>query len=167
MTNTLLDAALHLSLSFETRERANGDKFVCLVNAAPQWMLDAVQAAHGDAFPDDAKYTMIERVADSIAEFLSENTDADSEALDEVRFEKIDNLIPIYNRDRLDWLASSLTRADYCDMAQEEGLLSEGSTMFDRIAAGIAAEYGEIWDAIAAALLEQADDEDTDEEGEG
>jgi hypothetical protein len=166
MTNKLLDAALHLSLSFETRERTNGEKFVCLVNAAPQWMTDAVQAAHGDAFPDDVKYKMIERVADSIAEFLSENKDADSEALDEVRFEKIDNLIPIYNRDRLDWLASSLTRVDYCDMAQEEGLLSEGSTMLDRIAAGIASEYGEIWEAIASALLEEGGDTDTDKEEE-
>lgn len=154
---TLATIAAALSAAFETRERINGDKFACLRDKSPEWMSDAIHAAHGDTMPDDTKYRMCERVADEIAELLSDDEDAD---LDDAKYERIDGLIPVYNRDRLDWLASALFRADYCDEAREEGTVSEESDMFARIAAGIEREYSEIWDALAEAIREQAEQEE-------
>jgi hypothetical protein len=92
----------------------------------------------------------------------------DAENFDDVEISEIaDGLVDIYNNDRLQWLASSLYRAQYCDDAQSEGLVSEDADMFDRIGMGQYQEYSEILYALTRALLdvfaEQNENQEEDE----
>ncbi len=164
---TLATLAATFAASFETAKRDDGTSYVRTKDDSPAWVRDIVQAAHqaGNVLPDDFRYRMTSEVADAINEALSYDADAD---LDDERHERIDGLIPVYNNDRLQWLASSLFRTAYCDDARENGVVAEDADMFDRIAAGIDEEYREIWDAVQRGLEEQAeeDDEETDEEPE-
>jgi len=140
--------------AFETRTRDNGDKFTCLTVESPSWMTDILRECHGDMFPDDTKYNMIQECADSLREYKSLGTDN--------VFEIADGLVDIYNSDRTDWLSSHLSRAYYIDAAQEEGLLTEDADTFTRIGVGQFKEYEEILYTLIRAFTGcEFDDEHT------
>jgi hypothetical protein len=154
-------AANDLVAAFVTDTRANGESFVKCKDDRDEWIDDAVMEAHGGMMPDDMRYRMIQRVADSIAETLAYDADAD---LDDARFEAVDSLVPVYHSERFAWLASHNGRADYCDDARAEGVVSDDAGISDRIAAGIFAEYSEIWDSLVAAITERAAEIDPGDE---
>lgn len=165
---TIATLAATLAASFVKDKRNDGTEFVKLKADAPAWAQDAVQAAHADMMPDDWRYRMIREVALELDEVLSYNADAD---LDDAAHERIDSLIPVYNWDRLQWVASSLYRAAYVDEALENmgGHLSHEDGLFTLLAYGLEQEYREIWYALTKALAdeveaEEDDDPDHDEE---
>ncbi|WP_242136971.1 hypothetical protein [Sphingomonas sp. TREG-RG-20F-R18-01] len=143
--------AREFSAAFEAKTRDNGDTFYCLRDGSPEWMSDAVHMAHGDMMPNDWSYRLTREVVDAIA-WLPVGADFDDE-----RGEIVDGIVPVYNNDRLQWLASSLDRAAYCDDAQRDGLVAEDATMFDRIAAGIYSEADAIYSAVSAAIVDAAE----------
>lgn len=53
-------------------------------------------------------------------------------------------------------MATDLKRADYCDEARADGLVADDADISHRIAAGIEAEYAEIWYFVAKAIVERA-----------
>lgn len=155
---TTIETAKALSLAFERRTRDNGESFTALRDGSPEWMQEAIFAAHdnGEILPNDWSYRLIERMADHIAESLEYDSDKD---LGDIVAEGIDGAIPCYNGERLDWLASHLGRAAMVDEAVEEyGWPSDGGIM-QAIAYGISRELDMIGAALVAAIEAEADDE--------
>jgi len=141
MTNAQTAAqALYNALIID--KRTDGTEFIRLDTDSPEWMQNAVRDAHAGMLPDDTRYSMIRECAGALADLEDwENT-----------HETADGLVDIYNNDRLIWLASSLSRADYCDEAQSEDYVSESASMFDRIGAGQYMEYSEILGSLVGSL---------------
>jgi len=157
---TVATLAAEMSASFETRTRTNGDEFRCLKDGSPEWMTDVLFDAHDGMLPDDWRYRMVESAVDAIA---------DSDGNEDESGEAADAFVPVYNRDRLEWLASNLTRAGYCDDAASEGLVADDAPILDRIAAGIYAEFQEVYSAVVEALrtqVENSDDDDDDSDND-
>jgi len=125
-----------------TATRADGSEFIRLADGSPEWMKTAVRDSHCGMLPDDTRYRMIRECAGALADL------EDWEDTHEIA----DGLVDIYNNDRLVWLASHLTRADYCDDAQSEDYVSESASMFDRIGAGQYMEYSEILGSLVHSL---------------
>lgn len=154
--NYMLAAAKELAASFVTATRADGSGFIRCADTAPEWVREAARDAHADMLPDDTRYSMISEVADAIAEAVER-----AEDLDDARHERIDAMVPVYNRERVEWLASHLSRACYVDEARRE-FGTEGQDLFDQLAAGIYAEYSEIWNALVDAITSRADELETE-----
>lgn len=153
MTNYKLTAAKALATAFEQRHRDNGESFWCLADESPEWMAAAVHSAHDDRLPNDIDYSACSEVADAIVEALEGDED-----LDDARSERIDGLVPVYNNERLTWLASHLDRPGYCDEACAEFGLAQDADLMSRIGSGMYLWYGMVWDALLAAIEEQADE---------
>lgn len=148
------EIAIHiLSRSFTTSTRADGSTYTHLTDDAPEWVKDAVREAHAEFLPEDTRYAMIAEVAAKLDDLVVEGLDI--EDLNDSAYEGIDDLIPDYNWERLQWLASSILRPGYCDEAVWE--VAENATIIDRIAAGMAMEYREIWFLLLAALEKQCE----------
>ncbi len=127
----LTETARALANAFEQKTRDNGDRFYCLKDGRPDWMQEALWAAHGDGdmLPNDWTYRLAARMAEHIAE-------------------------------RADWLASHLSRAGFVDDASEEyGTPSEGGIMA-MIGRGIYFELEMIGNALWDAIEGEADDDD-------
>ena len=138
--------------AFETDKRPDGETFVRLKDDSPDWMTDIIRTIHGDMMPDDTKYSMISEVADTLGEY-------ERDSWDDCAHEICDGLVEIYNHGRIKWLESHLTRAYYCDEAQEQGLLAHDSDMFTRLGVGQFMEYQEI---VYFLMAELQDDEAND-----
>lgn len=143
--------------AFEQRKRDNGEEFYCLADSAPQWMTDAVQAAHDGRLPNDADYGACSDIAAAIAEVLEAGED-----LDDARHERVDGLVPVYNHDRLAWLAAHGDFVGYCD--ESAGLVGAEAGIIERIGAGMYTWLDSVWQALADAIEEQADQEDDEDD---
>lgn len=160
MTN-FRDVAAEFAGAFITAQRspdAGGGDYIRLKEGAPEWMTDVIREAHmaGDMLPDDWRYRFISQCADSIAELLADNPDEPD--LSDEAGERIDGLVPVYNSERFDWLASHSYRASYVDEACED-CAAPGTGIVERIGYGIYAEIQEIWDALSRALSDHAEQE--------
>lgn len=142
---------------FETRERDNGEEFVTLKDDAPEWATDIVREAHGGMMPDDTRYKMIRECADDL-------TGRDPENWEEETHEIADNLVSVYNGDRLNWIFSHLNRAEYVDRARDEGLMSSENDLFEQFGIGQYCEYLEILDVLIRRLQERAEELEAEEE---
>lgn len=140
-----------LSRSFETRTRADGSIFVCLADNAPAWMTDAIHAAHGDMLPNDWAYRACERAADYLA-------DTDADEWEDNSHEFADGATDCYNGRLLDWAASHLDRASYCDEAIDEGLCDPSKGLFHILQCGQYRELESIYSALVSAIESHADD---------
>jgi len=145
--------ARQFSQAFETRTRADStETFTCLKDDAPQWMTDAVHAAHGSMLPDDWAYGACEAIADRLA-------DCEPESWDDEAHEACDAMVDVYNGRLLHWVASHLDRMGYCDEALEEGLCDASRGLSGILMAGQYRELEGIWQALASAIEAQADEE--------
>ena len=132
---------------FEARTRANGDRFDCLKDEAPEWMGDAMRDAHGGMMPDDWRYS----AARSIVEALADDADPDDMG------ERIDGLVDVYTGRLTAWLASHGARVGYCDEAAAEYGPFDS---VDRLL--MAGQYREL-EEIAGALIQAIRDQESDE----
>ena len=96
---------------FTTRTRDDGTRYVCLTDAAEEWMRDVVREAHGDMLPDDWRYDAIA----SAVEFIAENEDYDDR-----RDEWADGMVDVYDSALVEWYASHAARAGYVMAARDE-----------------------------------------------
>lgn len=156
--STLSELARQLSESFERRARDNGEKFYTLRDGSPQWMTDAVHAAHGDMLPDDWRYEAIALAADTLAQ-------AEDDDLDDLGHEWADGAVDTYNADRLRWVASNLNRPYYVDDAREEGLIEPGADLLTQLGVGQYQELREVWSLLVEHLTEMAEEYDIDDRG--
>ena len=150
--STLHKLATELSQAFEHKTRSNGDDYVCLKNGSPQWMQDAIHEAHENLLPNDAIYSLCERVADCFA-------DADEESGEEELREALDEIeIPPYTKDRMVWFAQNW---EYCDRAIADGLWNSDNPKTDvteLVACGMMLHLREIGETILATLVKQDED---------
>lgn len=152
---TLAELARAFADAFETKNRDDGSKFLCLRDGSPDWMTDAVREVHDGRMPNDGDYRAASAIADSIAETLEYDADAD---LDDAG-EQIDGLVPVYNRDRVNWLSENLSRSDYISEAVENGMFQPSSDIFEQIGGGMYVFYSQAWNHIVEALRDQGDGE--------
>ena len=108
-------------------------------DGAPDWLTELVRDAHGDMLPDDYKYDYVVLALDAII--------AGDGNIDGIQFEP-----DIYNRDLLNWLNSSLTRASYVDEASEEFDLGPSVDTYTRIGYGQIREKEEILNSVIKSL---------------
>ena len=139
----------------------NPRKVWALKDDAPDWLRDAVYAAHGGSLPDDRTY---ELCRDAMC-WINENDGEPSE--DDIHAEA-DNAVPVYNSERAAWLAEDASRFEEIDsVAAEFG--SESASTFDKIGMAMFAEiegvYRTLFDAWSeyADSIESEDDEPADD----
>ena len=118
-TQTLADT---LASSFETRERATGGTFHALKDDAPQWIADAVRAAHGDRLPSDWIYKQCDYIASDIRQAIIYEDIEPSELADsiEVEREALPMRADIYTATLTAWLADDIRNLEYCDQWADE-----------------------------------------------
>lgn len=154
----LTETARALADAFERKTRDNGESFYCLADGRPDWMQEAMWAAHGDGdmLPNDWTYRFAARMAEHIAEALAYGA---HERFDIIA-EGADSLVPVYNAERASWLASHLSRVGFVDDASEEyGTPSEGGIMA-MIGRGIYFELEMIGNALWDAIEGEADEDE-------
>lgn len=155
-------ALAEFSAACETAKRDDGKSFVSLRDGSPQWMTDAIHAAHNaidGRLPNDWIYEACESVASTMDGYSAD----DADGMRENDHEICDGLVDVYNSARLAWLADHLGNADLCDEACRE-LGSPDADTFDRIGLGQFMAYTRIFNALIDAFTERADEieEETD-----
>ena len=106
-----------LATSFETRERDNGGTFHALKDDAPQWIADAVRAAHGDRLPSDWIYKQCDAIASYIRQAIIHDDVCPDDLADSLEVEA-----DIYTATLTAWLADDIRNLDYCNQwADVEG----------------------------------------------
>ena len=147
--NALAADALPHFTKGERVSEYTGRRIVKVADGAPDWITELCREAHGDMFPDDWRYEMIEDALRMFAEADDEN--GAERLMDEAE-------PPIYNVQRLHWLASHLGRAGYVDEACEDLCVGADVGILDRIALGYMAELREVFSSVAASLRERVDE---------
>tara|TARA_R100000963_G_C4633089_1_gene97713 strand:+ start:609 stop:1082 length:474 start_codon:yes stop_codon:yes gene_type:complete len=104
-----------LATSFETRERANGGTFHALKDDAPQWIADAVRAAHGDRLPCDWIYKQCDAIASDIRQAILHDDIWPDDLADRIRPEADD-----FTATLTAWLADDIRNLDYCNQWADE-----------------------------------------------
>lgn len=138
---TTQSRAQELSSAFERRNRDDGSEFVALKPGSPEWMTDVIRTAHGEMFPDDWRYLLIERAADALAD--NDNSDAARDSLEP----------DVYTGRLADWLASRADRYAYCDEAMDElGAAFDGT--FALLQLGQQWELEEVFAVVLSAIEE-------------
>jgi hypothetical protein len=160
MTN-LTQTARALADAFERKTRDNGESFYCLKDGAPDWMQDALHAAHdgGDMMPNDWSYSLAHDMAHHIAEALE--YDAAQDAFDIIA-EGADSLVPAYNGPRIYWLASHLSRLAFVEEALSDagGALPKDGGLMAAIGWGMNYELLMIGRALFDAIEGEADEDE-------
>ena len=149
--NTRKTLATLFASSLVTRHRNDDSTYICTVDNAPEWIKEAIHSAHGDMLPDDWRYRMISRVADSL-------TDTAPDDWQECATEIADSCVDVYTGRLTDWLASSISRVGYVDEAVNEYGINEDFDLTKAIMLGQFAEYLEITNSLIASIEEQADE---------
>lgn len=112
-TTKQAEIAAQFAAAWTTDTRNDGVTFYKLRDGSPQWMTDAIHAAHGDILPLDWIYEHCSRVVDLMNEY-------EPEQWDDSISEWADGLVDVYNADRARWLALHLDFAGFVDEAVEE-----------------------------------------------
>lgn len=131
---------------FETRTRDDDTTYTTMKDGRPDWIYDAVYAAHGDMLPDDR---IFELCWDAFG-FIHDN-----DATEDDSGEFADQAVDVYTADRLRWLASHMSRPGLCDEAADE-MGADGLGIVERIGLGQYAEARDVFAVIFAACEEQA-----------
>lgn len=155
---TLIETLDQFAAQFQRKTRDNGEEFICLRDGAPNWIVNAMFAAHdhGDMMPNDWSY----RIAADVVCQLCSDVGNGSDIADAADY-AVDAAVPCYNAERTDWLASHLHRGFYVDEAVSEYGWPKDGGIYQAIAYGIAFEARQIADAIIAACMEQAEETET------
>lgn len=151
-TNYITDAAREARAAFTTDTRPDGSRYTKNTDDAPEWVRDAVRDAHGEVLPDDRIFDL----AHDACEWIFRG-DTIENMFDEVRHYFADGAIDAYNADRLAWVASSNYRAALVDEVHDDYGAERGDLM-DQIAAGQYEEAARIFDYMATAIEERADE---------
>lgn len=109
----VVDMATELAEAFETRKRADGTEYTCLGEDAPQWMCDAVMAAHGNELPHDWIYAAC---ADAAREIAHHARIDDSDHA----HEWADHCADVYESALARWLADVPGAWEACQKARQE-----------------------------------------------
>lgn len=158
---TFSSVASALYRAFEKAKRdSNGEEFTRLKEGSPQWMKDAIFAAHeaiDSRLPDDWIYEMVRCLASDLEDRdLDEGSEADSDMLHEIA----DSQVEIYTSALAQWYADHSGNRDLCEEAVSEGLASESASIEDRIKVGQFMAIERILGSLVESLESQRETED-------
>lgn len=170
MSKSVPEYAGELAAAMETRTRggvevdedrngshaSEGVRFIALKEGSPDWMRDAVFAAHGDMLPDDWRYEAIQDAAEHISELST--MDYPEDEGEEWAYARVS----VYTSNLLAWVGSNLSRVGYCD----EGIATENGGLVSLMSAGQYMELRETYDLLVGALRYHADTMEEEEEDE-
>jgi len=148
-----------LAEAFMEDTRGDGSKFVRLRDGHPEWMRDAVRAAHDGSAPNDRHY----KAARDVAEYLSgcdfgvsddDFADYDPDVC-EACASAAESLTDVYTSHLISWLAETPGALDACDEVAEEGVVAPESDLETRIRSGQWRWYEKIGQALCAAVVAQ------------
>ena len=142
-TKTVQELAEELNSNLTTKERTNGDKYVCMKEEI-EWQKEIVFAAHADMLPDDWKYRFIEKAACALAESEAGN---EEESIDEIEPD-------VYTSDLTAWLHSHNGRVYYLTEALEEFDSKDG---FQALSIAQQLEIREVAHAVLDGLRQYAE----------
>lgn len=159
--STFAIVATEFYKAFEPAKRdATGETFYRLKDGSPQWMTDAIHAAHdalaGGRMPDDWVYDACRGIASDLDDL--EPADAQS-ALDEMH-EIADSQVDVYTSALTKWLASHSDNIALCDEACEE-LGSDDTDTIKRISLGQYHAYELIGAALIGVFETESDERDS------
>lgn len=153
-------ALSQLLSSFERSSRASGSEFWKLKPGSPQWMTDALMAAHDEELPNDSRYDLIRCCLQALSD---DGVESQEEAL-EASLELSLDLVPIHTGDLLRWFSEMPRRLGDCDEALDQGRVSE-LTSYEMLSEGFRLAAEEVISSLADSLEDAADslfDPDTD-----
>jgi hypothetical protein len=140
--------------SFESATAHDGHTFYRIKDGSPDWIKEAVHAAHGTYLPNDWVY---EAAMDA---FSAIHDAGDGSDLEEVRTEFADNA-DVYSADLGKWLDDFPGARSACAEAVEEFGASEDAGDVDKLLQmGQYVARDAIFSAILEAVEEQADEEE-------
>lgn len=161
-------ALAEFSAAWMTDKRDDGKSFSRLKDGSPQWMTDAIHAAH-DAIDGRLPNDWIYEACESIASTMDGYGADDADGMRDNEHEICDGLVDVYNSARLAWLADHLGNADLCDEACRD-LGSPNADTFDRIGLGQFLAYTRVFGALCDAFTERGEEieseDDANDDGE-
>lgn len=149
---TLQETAAAFASALDERTRADGATFYCLKDGSPEWMAEAVRAAHGDMLPNDWSYQAV-RGAVMALEEAARYGDADE--IDDRREEIIDGLVDVYHGDLCAWVSSAASRGEFCTDAMGE--YGQPESFLNLLQWGQSLEYQQVFGAVVEACKAQAE----------
>lgn len=143
---------MHAAIISQTRD--SGETFLLVAPGSPQWMTDAVKAAHnkGEMMPDDTRYEYIHDSLERLIEVADEDPDATYRDLVEAGQDWEPDC---YQADLLKWVGSHGMRWWYCDQVMSEG--TSGTDFSQIIRRAQVVERCEVYNQLLGALEFQAD----------
>ena len=121
--------ALDLARCFELL--SDGQKtYYVIRTGSPDWMVDAVRAAHDDELPNDWRYSICNYLTQNIAEHETADAARDNAG------ELAESQATIYTSELLSWYAERPGRLDYAEQAEETFGHDPGATTGDRLHMG-------------------------------
>lgn len=156
-TTKQAEIAKQLADAFIADDREDGTRFYKLRDGSPQWMTDAIHAAHGDILPLDWIYEHCHHVADKMTEY-------EPEQWDDCVHEWVGSLADVYTADLFRWLSLHVDFAGFVDEATgEQG--HSGFGISGDVEMGQRLLLEQIAYAMLSAVNEQAEAADESEEG--
>lgn len=153
-TDNQKNTAQALHDAFVGKRRNDGATYYCLRDGSPEWMRDAIHAAH-KAVDEGVQDAVYETVMDA-AEYL-----ASCNRWEDGAHEFADTAVSVYNDERVNWLAAhAIARGSLVDEACEELGTAPDASLFDRIAVGWYEWARRIYEAVREACEEQAEEDD-------
>jgi hypothetical protein len=136
---------------FVTGKRNDGTPFVSLKDERPEWLHDAVHAAHGSDMPNDWIYSECAQACHAI--------DEESLTDDDSLFEHADSRVDIYTRDLYQWAADMCLSDTFAGAESEAAdVLGEESDTVKRLSAIQCFAIQSIARIMLEAAQENADD---------
>lgn len=148
-TSTLQQLAKDATTCFTTKQRPDGNTFVAIRDASPDWVGELVKDAHGPMLPDDWRYA-------SIASALEWLADADDP--DDAGHEWADANVDVYTGGRIAWFASDRSRPGYCDEAICEMGDYAPTSIIEHIGLGQHQESCEVFASVLHSLRARAEE---------
>ena len=117
--------------NFETHNRDDGESIIVLLKDAPEWQYKVVRTAHFDKLPNNWSYRMIRDCVAHMCDYLDDENP--HESIQRATAE-LDQCIPDYTGELINWAGSHLDRWNSISSAMREHSHVRDVTQVTRIA---------------------------------
>lgn len=145
-------ALSQLLSSFERASRPDGSSHLRLSSGSPQWMTDAVMAAHDEELPNDSRYELIR---DCLQALSDDGVESLEEAL-EASLELSRDLAPTLTGELLQWFSDMPRRLGDCDEALAQERVLELNS-YEILSKGFRIAAEEVISSLADSLEDASD----------
>ena len=114
---TIQEVASEMQKNIQYKKRVDGTEYYCSAEGCPEWVMDIIQAVHGEHMPDDTIWEYISDALEIIKQAESEDTAQDD-------FYEIE--ADVYTSDLTAWLNKSNHHVYYLTEGLEESEYKDG-----------------------------------------